>query len=144
MVTGRAVTGLLVLPTAAGCASPEPAALAGADGVTVLATSPTDSAMEALGGGVLTVVDGCLGLEGGEGFDGLVVAWPRGSEPLEDAVGVRVPDGRTFVVGDEVTFGGGQVDADEMESQACEGTAQVWKVGSIPRPTPTTTSTTTT
>lgn len=134
----HAVVGMLVLATAA-CGSPEPTALAGPDGVTVLASSPTDSGMEALGGGVLAVVDGCLGLEGSDGLDGLVVSWPRGSEPLEDEVGVRVPDGRTFVVGDEVTFGGGQVAADETESEACGGTTQVWKVGTIPRSTPTTT-----
>lgn len=130
----------LVLAAVAGCGSAAPAAVVGVDGVTVLATSPTDSGMEALvQGGVLTIVDGCLGLEGGEDSAPLVVSWPRGSEPLDNEVGVQVPDGRAFVVGDEVTFGGGQVDADEMESEACEGAEMVWKVGSIPRPTPTTT-----
>lgn len=104
--------------------TPSPAA------VRLVATSPLDAAMEALTAGVVDVVDGCLGLRYDDG-SASVVSWHRGSEVLDDPVGVRLPSGRELRVGQRLEAGGGLVDAGEDEVQACPGAEQVWMLGDV-------------
>lgn len=60
--------------------------------------------MDALGGGHLEVVGGCLGA------DGIVIVWPHGTKVLDDdPLTIEVPDNGTFSLGDVVRLGGGMV-----------------------------------
>ena len=60
--------------------------------------------MDALGGGQLEVVGGCLGA------NGVVVVWPHGTEVLdEDPLRIEVPRYGTFGLGDHVQLSGGYV-----------------------------------
>jgi hypothetical protein len=87
------------------------AALAGCGGqvistgeATVLVSELTGGGMDALGGGRLEVVGGCLGA------DGNVIVWPYGTEVVEaNPLTIRIPDNGQFVLGDEVRVGGGFV-----------------------------------
>lgn len=73
-------------------------------GVAVLVSEPTDAWMEALGGGRLEVVGGCLGASGS------VIVWPPGTEVVKDnPLTIDIPDYGTFALGDEVQVAGGFV-----------------------------------
>lgn len=98
--------------------------------VHLVATSPVDSAMEALIAGVVDMVDGCLGLRHDDGST-TVVSWHRGSELVDDPAGVRLPSGRELGVGQHLEAGGGLVDAGADEVQACPGAEQVWMLGDV-------------
>ena len=69
--------------------------------------------MEALGGGELQNVGGCLGA------DGSVIVWPHGTQVLEqDPLLVDIPGYGSFRIGDRVRVGGGYVlkhSSDEVE-----------------------------
>jgi hypothetical protein len=70
--------------------------------VMVLVSGRPKAGMDALGGGRLEVVGGCLGASGS------VIVWPQGTEVIdEDPLQIDVPDYGTFNVGDEVRVGGG-------------------------------------
>lgn len=60
--------------------------------------------MDALGGGTLEVVGGCLGA------DGNVIVWPHGTEVVdENPLTIRIPGVGRFALGDEVRVAGGFV-----------------------------------
>jgi hypothetical protein len=70
----------------------------------VLVSERTGDGMDAMGGGRLEVVGGCLGARG------VVIVWPHGTEVIaDDPLTVDIPDYGTFTVGDEVWVGGGNV-----------------------------------
>jgi hypothetical protein len=70
----------------------------------VLVSEPTDAWMEALGGGRLEVVGGCLGVSGS------VIVWPPGTEVVKDKpLTIDIPDYGTFALGDQVQVAGGFV-----------------------------------
>ncbi len=74
--------------------------------VTVLVSERPDGGMDALAGGRLEVVGGCLGLATS------VVVWPYGTDVVsEEPLQIDVPDLGTFGVGDEIEIeiGGGYV-----------------------------------
>lgn len=72
--------------------------------VTVLVSERTGSGMDALGGGTLEVVDGCLGASGS------VIVWPHGTEVVQDdPLTIDIPKYGTFALGDDVQVGGGYV-----------------------------------
>ena len=72
--------------------------------VTVLVAAPPGAAMDALGGGTVEVVDGCLGA------DGAVIIWPHGTRVVsDDPVAVDVPDVGEVGLGDTVELSGGFV-----------------------------------
>ena len=61
--------------------------------------------MEALGGGRLEVVGGCLGT------NGYVIVWPHGTEVVEDdPLTIAVPRTGTYALGDDVDL------AEQVES----------------------------
>ena len=72
--------------------------------VTVLVSERADAGMDALGGGTLEVVGGCLGASGS------VIVWPNGTEVVQDnPLTIDIPDYGTVALGDEVQVGGGYV-----------------------------------
>lgn len=72
--------------------------------VTVLVSERTGAGMEALGGGRIEVVGGCLGARGS------VIVWPHGTEVVkEEPLTIDIPNYGTFALGDEVQVGGGYV-----------------------------------
>ncbi len=72
--------------------------------VTVLVSKPADAGMDALGGGRIEVVGGCLGASG------YVIVWPHGTEVVnDDPLTIDIPNYGTFAVGDDVEVGGGFV-----------------------------------
>lgn len=84
-------------------------------GVSVLTAERPSGGMDALGGGPLEVIDGCLGA------GGAVVVWPHGTEVvMTDPLTIEIPDNGTFVIGEAVEVGGGYV----------------WEQESGPRPDP--------
>ena len=92
-----ALSGLFVL---AGCGGE----VVSAAGTTVLVGERSTSGMDALGGGTLEVVGGCLGA------DGYVIVWPYGTAVVdEDPLTVDVPDLGRVVIGEEFRVGGGFV-----------------------------------
>lgn len=96
---GLMALGGLVLPLA-GCGGQA----ISAGGVTVLVSERADAGMDALGGGKLEVVGGCLGAGGS------VIVWPHGTEVIQDdPLTIDIPDYGTFALGDEVQVGGGFV-----------------------------------
>lgn len=85
----------------AGCGGGE---VISAGNVTVLVSERTGSGMDALGGGRLEVVGGCLGASGS------VIVWPHGTEVAdEDPLTIEIPDEGTYALGEEVRLGGGYV-----------------------------------
>jgi hypothetical protein len=75
-----------------------------AGGVNVLVAERADAGMDALGGGTLEVVGGCLGASGS------VIVWPHGTEVgQDDPLTIDVPGYGRFTLGDEVQVGGGYV-----------------------------------
>jgi hypothetical protein len=98
----RRLAGLLALAAAGLVACGGQVITAGE--VTVLVSERTGAGMDALGGGTLGVVGGCLGA------DGSVIVWPHGTEVVdEDPLTIEVPGYGTFAVGDQVQVGGGYV-----------------------------------
>jgi len=72
--------------------------------VEVLVAAPAAGGMEALGGGELQNVGGCLGA------DGSVIVWPHGTQVLEqDPLLVDIPGYGSFGIGGRVRVGGGYV-----------------------------------
>jgi hypothetical protein len=72
--------------------------------VTVLVSKPAGAGMEALGGGRLEVLSGCLGASGS------VIVWPHGTEVVkEEPLIIDVPNYGTFALDDEVQVSGGYV-----------------------------------
>ncbi len=73
--------------------------------VTVLVSEPAVAGMEALGGGRLEVLSGCLGASGS------VIVWPHGTEVVKDEpLTIDIPNYGTFALGDKVReLGGGYV-----------------------------------
>ena len=72
--------------------------------VSVLVSERATSGMDALGGGRLEVVGGCLGAPGS------VIVWPYGTKVVnEDPLTIEIPDNGTFTLGEEVRVGGGYV-----------------------------------
>ena len=60
--------------------------------------------MDALGGGNLEVVGGCLGANGS------VIVWPHGTEVVQkNPLTIEIPDYGTFALRDEVQVAGGYV-----------------------------------
>lgn len=73
-------------------------------GVTVLVSKSSDAGMDALGGGRLEVLGGCLGASGS------MYVWPKGTEVVRaKPLTIEIPDTGTFAVGDDVRVGGGFV-----------------------------------
>ena len=80
--------------------------------VTVLVSAPPDAGMDALGGGTVEVVDGCLGA------DGAVIIWPHGTRVVsEEPPEIDVPQVGAVGVGDTVELGGGFVFEPESPGQ---------------------------
>jgi hypothetical protein len=82
--------------------------------VTVLVSKRADGGMDALGGGRIEVVGGCLGASGS------VIVWPHGTEVVQDdPLTVDIPNHGMFALGDQVEVGGGHVlehSSDNVES----------------------------
>ncbi|TCI98846.1 hypothetical protein [Aeromicrobium sp. IC_218] len=99
---------LLVASVAAGCGrvpdvttlpapSPSPRPV-------LLVDEPTTASMNALGGGRIEVVGGCLGADGG------VIVWPHGTRFVgDDPLTVEVPGHGRFALGDRISLGGGWI-----------------------------------
>jgi hypothetical protein len=106
---GLMALGGLVLPLSA-CGGQ----VISAGNVIVLVSERADAGMDALGGGNLEVVGGCLGASGS------VIVWPHGTEVVQDdPVTIDIPDYGRFALGDEVEVAGGYVFAhssDNVES----------------------------
>ena len=117
------------------------AALAGCGGhvtmagdVTVLVAAPAVDGMDALGGGRLEVVGGCLGASGS------VIVWPHGTEVVaEDPLTISIPDVGTYRLGDDVRIGGGYV-LEHTSSDVTPGRTTRAGSPSRPRARPTTSS----
>lgn len=72
--------------------------------VSVLVSERPKSGMDALGGGQLEIVGGCLGA------GGTVIVWPYGTKVVEEEpLTIDIPDNGTFTLGDDVHVGGGYV-----------------------------------
>jgi hypothetical protein len=72
--------------------------------VTVLVSERPGAGMDALGGGRLEVVGGCLGASGS------VIVWPHGTKVVdEEPLRIEVPGYGTFGLDDQVQVGGGYV-----------------------------------
>ncbi|HSE10213.1 MAG TPA: hypothetical protein VLB29_16250 [Nocardioidaceae bacterium] len=72
--------------------------------MTVLVAERSGAGMDALGGGRLEVVGGCLGAGGN------VIVWPHGTELVdEEPLTIEIPGYGTFALGDEVQVAGGFV-----------------------------------
>ncbi len=70
----------------------------------VLVSAFATSGMDALGGGRLEVVGGCLGT------DGVVVIWPHRTRVVrEQPLTIEVPDAGVVSLGEQVVLGGGFV-----------------------------------
>ncbi len=96
----RVAAALLTLAALGGCGGQ----VTDAGGVTVLVAAPAPDGMDALGGGRLEVVGGCLGASGS------VVVWPHGTEVvIEEPLTISIPDVGTYRLGDDVRIGGGYV-----------------------------------
>jgi hypothetical protein len=78
--------------------------------VSVLVAGPATSGMDALGGGTLEVVNGCLGT------DGVVVVWPfRTRVVQEQPFTIEVPGAGVVALGEQVTLAGGFVQESDGE-----------------------------
>ena len=72
--------------------------------VDVLVAASSGDGMDAMGGGTLEVVGGCLGVSG------FVVVWPHGTEVAdEDPLTIEIPGNGSFALGESVQVGGGFV-----------------------------------
>jgi hypothetical protein len=94
--------------------------------VSVLVSERATSGMDALGGGRLEVVGGCLGAAGS------VIVWPYGTKVVnEDPLTVEIPDYGTFTLGEEVRVGGGYV----LEHSRGDRAADSFEVAGVTVPT---------
>ncbi|MGY2065188.1 hypothetical protein [Blastococcus sp. SYSU DS0619] len=99
--TVRALLASSAVPLLAACGGGE---VVSAGDVTVLVAEQAEAGMDALGGGRLEVVGGCLGA------GGYVIVWPSGTEVVdEDPVTIDVPGHGTYGLGDQVEVAGGFV-----------------------------------
>ena len=88
--------------------------------VTVLVGQRTGSGMDAMGGGVLEVVGGCLGA------GGYTIVWPHGTEVVdEDPLTIDVPGEGEVSLGDEISLGGGYVQESDGGASTPAGPVQV-------------------
>ena len=93
--------------------------------VTVLVSERTGAGMDALGGGRIEVVGGCLGASGS------VIVWPHGTEVVkEDPLTIDIPDYGTFALGDEAHVAGGYV----LEHSSSDVEPGPYKVGGVTVP----------
>jgi hypothetical protein len=70
----------------------------------VLVSQRAAGGMDALGGGRVEVVGGCLGASGS------VIVWRHGTEVVkDDPLTIDIPNYGTFAFGDQVEVGGGYV-----------------------------------
>jgi hypothetical protein len=110
--SGTALLAVLLATTLTSCASgSEPATPANggariitAGSVDVLVAQQAGAHMDALGGGRIEIVGGCLGA------DGSVIVWPHGTEVTsENPLTIEIPGGHTVTLGDNVRLGGGWI-----------------------------------
>jgi len=81
--------------------------------------------MDALGGGRMEVVGGCLGAHGS------VIVWPHGTEVVkEEPLTIDIPNYGTFALGDEVQVGGGYV----LEHSSSDVEPGPYEVGGVTVP----------
>lgn len=79
--------------------------------------------MDALGGGTIEIVGGCLGASGE------VIVWPHGTKVVDDdPLTIDIPDKGEHQVGDEIRLGGGMV------FEQSEGEAAPSKVAGVDVP----------
>ena len=117
----RLVAGLMICTGLTGCAGK----VIVAGEVSVLVSERATSGMDALGGGRLDVVGGCLGA------GGTVIVWPHGTKVVnEDPLTIEIPDNGTFTLGEEVRVGGGYV----LEHSPGEGAADSFEVAGVTVP----------
>jgi hypothetical protein len=94
--------------------------------VSVLVSERATSGMDALGGGRLEVVGGCLGASGS------VIVWPHGTKVVnEDPLTIDIPDNGTFTLGEELRVGGGFV----LEHSPGDRVADPFEVAGVTVPT---------
>ena len=92
---------------------------------TVLVGQRTNGGDDALGGGTLEIVGGCLGASGS------VIVWPHGTKVVdENPLTIDIPDKGTFSLGDQVEVPGGFV----LEHPSDDVVAGPYKIGSITVP----------
>jgi hypothetical protein len=100
-------------------------------GVSVLTYPSSGSGMQALGGGMLTVHNGCLATGHGQG-DATYIVWPQGyalvdrgdREVLIDPIGNEIAE-----LGDEVRLGGGFVYLDHLQDAVIGGIPDECRTG---------------
>lgn len=115
------VAGLIVCLGLTGCAG----MVIVAGEVSVLVSERPAGGMDALGGGQLEVVGGCLGA------DSTVIVWPHGTKVVnEDPISIDIPDNGTFTLGDQVQVGGGYV----LEHSSGERVADPFEVAGVTVP----------
>lgn len=74
------------------------------DGAVVLVSERPSAGMDALGGGRLEVIDGCLGA------GGAVIVWPFRTTIVDhDPLTIEIPDDGVYALGDDVQVSGGYV-----------------------------------
>ncbi|GAA2089218.1 hypothetical protein IDH50_16000 [Aeromicrobium tamlense] len=96
----RTLPALLIALALAGCGGKEITA----GDATVLVGERSSSGADALGGGTLELVGGCLGA------DGIVVIWPVGTDVVdEDPLTIDIPHLGELSLGDRVEVPGGMV-----------------------------------
>ncbi|MFO6454464.1 MULTISPECIES: hypothetical protein [unclassified Aeromicrobium] len=96
----RILAALLLALALTGCGGKEITA----GDATVLVGERSSSGADALGGGTLELVGGCLGASG------VVVIWPVGTDVVdEDPLTIDIPDLGEFSIGDRVEVPGGMV-----------------------------------
>jgi hypothetical protein len=92
---------------------------------TVLVAGPATSGMDALGGGALEVVQGCLGV------DDVVVVWPfRTRVVREQPLTIEVPGAGVVSLGEQVSLAGGFV----QERDGAQPAPQPLTVGGVTVP----------
>lgn len=118
---GHLIVGLVVCVGLTGCAGK---VIAVGD-VSVLVSERATSGMDALGGGRLEVVGGCLGAGGS------VIVWPHGTTVVnDDPLTIDIPDNGTFSLGDQVQVGGGYV----LEHPSSERSPEPFDVAGVAVP----------
>lgn len=91
----------------------------------VLVSEFAESGMDALGGGRIEVVGGCLGASGS------VIVWPHGTEVVhEDPLTIDIPGYGTFALGDDIEMAGGYV----LEHSSEESQPGAYEVAGITIP----------
>ncbi|WP_298993264.1 hypothetical protein [uncultured Pseudokineococcus sp.] len=92
----------------------------------------TRSGLEGEVVGVVDVVDGCLGVRTTDEVSSVVVAWPRGSKPLDEGSGVRLAGGQRVLVGEAITASGGLQEMGQVVPAGSCGTHdRAWVLGTF-------------